>query len=76
MTSGYVDIIRTVTQYINVCIPYRRPQVTFTKDGLEISASLLEIGNQAPVISIATQGLLFFFYIPYINDHHVMHLGM
>lgn len=33
---------------------------TFTKDGLEISASLLEIGNQAPVISIATLGLLFF----------------
>lgn len=76
MTLGCVDIIRTVTQYINVCIPYRRPQVTFTKDGLEISASLLKIGNQAPVISIATSGLLFFFYIPYINDHHVMHLTM
>lgn len=62
MTLGYVDIIRTVTQYINVCIPYRRPQVTFTKDGLEISASLLEIGNQAPVISIATQGFFFSIY--------------
>lgn len=60
MTLGYVDFIRTVSQYINVCIPYRRPLVTFTKDGLEISASLLEIGNQAPVISIATLGLLFF----------------
>lgn len=52
-------ILRTVSQYISVCIPYRRPEKW-------IGNIILIKNRQSPVISIATPGLLFFSI--YITD--------